>query len=503
MNNRPALKASCILAAGILLGKWIPLRSAWLFWATLPFIGLAAASIRMSRFRRAAQGLLAALLLLTGAFRYVQENRLFPPNHIVRFIRPGRFVILRGVLEKDPVLKIGRSEILIQTLSVEFNDTVYSACGKVLIPFYRVSLPPLKYGDEISVSGKLNRPAGKRNPGGFDYREYLSRQNIHAMLKRGSMDFLRILHRGGGNVFLRRFLYPVRRFAQSVIDATVQDPDGRALLNALVLGDQGMVTPELREDFSKTGVVHILSVSGSHVGFMYMILFMAFGFLRLPDAFKTAAIVAGLVFYAQLTEASPPVVRAVIMALAALAGTRIERKADPYNILGVAAFAILLWMPQDLFDPGFQLSFLSVFSIVYIYQKFKNLKPVSAAYQKLSRYSWAKTTLAAVLVSLAAQIGTAPVSAAYFNWIPLSSIPANLIAIPLSGLIIAVSFTCLIIAPIHSGIASVYGALNGLLLSAFIRILDWIEKLPYSCVTVPSPRRVADDPSFFNAVSRS
>ena len=492
MQTRPALKAACLLAAGILLAEKIRVGTACLLGCACAVTALASAvflSIRNPRVR-IGQGLVLAAFILAGGLRYSQESRSVPSGHVVRFINPSdpvRRILLKGTLVRDPANKPNRTEILIEADSAGVRFPLSAAHGKVLAPLYGKNVRGLRYGDKILTTGILTSPAGARNPGGFDYREWLSGQGIRAVLRCGPMDRLLIIGHDGGNVFFRKCVYPVRRFALAFMDSTVRDPDSRSLLAALTLGDQGMISPEVREDFSRTGAVHILSVSGSHVGFMYLILSVLFGFLRLPAAFNAAATAAGLGYYALLTESSAPVVRATVMAVALLAGSRLERKTDPYNTLGFAGLFILAWKPQHLFDVGFQLSFLSVFSILYLYGKLKTLLSKSAVFQKAAGSYWTKGLVSAVTVSLAAQVGTAPLTAFYFNWIPLVSVPANLIAVPLSGLIMAVSFTSLIIAPLHFWTASVYGTLDSRLLAVFIRALDGIEKIPFSCLTVPSP----------------
>jgi competence protein ComEC len=493
MRNEPALKAACLLASGILLGRHAHIGTCVFFWSAIACTGLAFLIGLVFPRCRMAPGLILAGFVLAGALRYSWENRLLPSDHIIRFIHPsnrnrgdGR-VLIRGILCKDPAQKSNRVEIIIDADSIGTGSVFSAVEGLVLIPLYEKYARSYRFGDTVLASGTLSSPSGVRNPGGFDYREWLALQGIHAVLKCGPMDGVRLVRRGGGNSFFRTCVYPVRRFALAVMDSTIRDENARAVLRALTLGDQGLISSETREDFSKTGVVHILSVSGSHVGFMFLMLSMVFGFLRFPAFLNAAATAAGLCYYAALTESSAPVVRATVMALVLLAGARLERKTGPFNTLGVAGLLILTWKPQELFDVGCQLSFLSVLSIMMIYEKLKNLTPLAAAAKKARSSGIVRSLSAAALVSLAAQIGTAPVTAYYFNWIPLVSIPANMIAIPLSGLIMAVSFTCILIAPVHFWTASAYAALNGRLLAIFIGSMDRMEKIPFSSLTVPSP----------------
>jgi competence protein ComEC len=488
MRSRPALQAACALSAGILWGPCAILPAG--LWIAV-WTGLLILSLRLpssGRLRRVSAGSAYGLLVWTGAFLACRSAHWFPPDHVIRSASPPRRVTLTGVLIRDPAARSGRFELLLEADSLGDGPPDFRPVrGRVVVPVTDSLPPPLGYGDAVRITGLLTRPGPANNPGGFDYREWLGRAGIHALLRpdRG----VKPLRLGGGRgrFFLRRAVYPARRFVLKVIDSAVPDPDGRALLRSLTVGDQGLVSTDLRDDFSRTGVVHILSVSGSHVGFMFVILSLVTGCLRIPEPWRSAATGAGLVFYALLTEASPPVVRATAMAVAALAGSRLERRADPFNVLGLAAFGILLFRPLDLMDPGFQLSFLSVFSILAGYGKFKSLmnrlhdRPDAAVWKRL------EPVLGLAAVSVSAQIGTLAVSARMFNCFPLLSIPANAVAVPLSGAILAVSAATVAAAPVHAGIASAYGALNRFLLAAFIRSIDWIAGLPGACVTVPSP----------------
>lgn len=487
MIRRPALAAACALSAGIFSGTLIRLP-AGLWVAVWPGLFLLSCASRVSaRFDRISCVSSIGLVAWTGAFLAVTAGSWLPADHIARFASPARRVLLCGVLARDPAARKGRFDLLVESDSLSDGRTNGSVRGRVLLSVYGTEPPRLRYGDRIRVSGLLSRPATVRNPGGFDYRAWLCRSGVHALLKPEPGGGPVRMCGGKGGLFLRKAVYPCRRFVLALIDDTVPDPEGRSLLRSLTLGDQGLVSSDLREDFSRTGVVHILSVSGSHVGFMFVILSLVMGCLRVPEPFRSAAVSAGLVFYALLTEASAPVVRATVMAVTALSSARMERTADPYNTLGLAAFGILLFRPLDLMDPGFQLSFLSVFSILVGYSGFRKRMSRFGAERRKAVRKGVEAVMAVAVVSVSAQVGTLALSARLFNCIPLLSIPANAVAVPVSGAILAVSAATVAAAPVHAGLVTAYACLNRFLLACFIRSIDWISSLPFSAASVPSP----------------
>lgn len=485
MKNQPAFKAALILAAGIFAGRLIHNSFSIAFFATV-VLTLLTLTLFLRKLNVLAQFMLFLSLMSVGILRYQQSARLFPPDHILRFIGRSEPITVKGFLTKDPTDRSGRKEWTLETKTLTLGDSTFSVCGKILVRISDDIPIHLRYGDEITLRGELRQPAGLRNPGGFDYRAYLTRKDIYAIIRIKDHTSIRLSGESKGNVLFRRIVYPARRYALRVIDRTTTG-QSRSILKTLLVGERGAIDPELRDEFAKAGIIHVLAVSGLHVGFVLLILATLLGLLRIPYTGRVYLILLGLLFYALLTEAKAPVVRASIMAAVYLVGTLIERRTNPFNVVGVSALIILLIKPQDFFDVGFQLSFTAVLSIIYFYRKLNSLPFIMKLQQSTDHHSAAKYLLAILLVSLSAQLGTLPLTAVYFNRIPLLALFVNVAAIPLVGIIVALGFTSIILGIIHPWIASVYGALNQELLSILIKIVSWIGNLPFSHVSVPSP----------------
>ncbi len=489
MTNQPAFKAALVFACGILLGRFSPLPTPFPPAVFLCLFIVLAFLMRKKKNSAALQSAAVLMLLLSAFLRYRQVSAFLPAGHIARHLTGRGWVELKSFLVKDPVQKAGRVELLVEALAVRGNpdDSLWTeATGKVLVPFYEPGPCPLRYGDEIMLRGRLERPRPRSNPGGFDYRAYLERRGIHAILK--SFDPLKDVQGTGpvrGSPFMRKAVYPVRRSILRTVSRTC-DAETGPVLRALLVGDQGSIPDDVREGFSRAGAVHILSVSGSHAGFVLLILTTAFGLFRIPQPFRTFLTLAGLGFYCLLAEANAPVVRATLMASVVLLGRLSEKKTNPFNVIGFSALACLAWAPRDLFDVNFQLSYASVLSIVFFYQKLKSIVWMQRVEKALNPAA-GRLVYEAVLVSTAAQIGTIPLIAFYFNQIPLLSAFANLAAIPLSGLIVALGVTSCLFAPLCFSAAAAYGTLNHALLLVFIRFLVWLGNRPFSNLVVPSP----------------
>lgn len=486
MKNRPALKATLILATGIIAARYLRVPFPALLAISIILAALSSILFLTKRSNTLLQTFLVLALMSMGFLRYYQHTDLFPQNHITHHLNFPNPITLRGFLIKDPIEKPGRVELILESELLTRQDTVFSTHGKVLISVYQGDPISLHYGEEIVITGLLQSPKGLRNPGGFDYRAYLGRKNIYGILKIERTTQIKSTGRQKGCFFLRKIVYPARRFAIRTINRTTSG-ENRSILRALIVGEKGVVSPEVRDQFARAGVIHVLAVSGLHVGFVLLILTTIFCLFRIPFPARVILTILGLIFYALLTEAKAPVVRATTMASIYLIGTLVEKRTDPFNVIGVASLGILFFRPKDLFDVGFQLSFAAVLSIVYFYQKLTSLPAVLKLSQNLAKNTVGQYILTILFVSFSAQIGTIPLTAVYFNRVPILSLITNIFAIPLVGIIVALGFTTLISGLISSWLSAVYGALNHELLSVFIRAVTWVGARPFSHITLPTP----------------
>lgn len=328
----------------------------------------------------------------------------------------------------------------------------------------------LTQGDLLLISTEFIRPSSVVNPRGFDYATYLRRKGIGAtaFVNSGRWDWI-----GHHETFSLKMIAGRSRDALLKVYHRLGFNDEEfAIVAALTLGYKETIEPELRERFSHSGAMHILAVSGLHVGVIYLILQMVLSFILRGRRFlllNTLLIVGFLWVYAFITGLPPSVIRAATMFSLVAVGKALDRRAQVYNTIAVSAFMILLTDPDYIFDIGFQLSYSAVLGIIYFQPKIAKLLNVK---NKIFRWGWELTA-----VSIAAQLTTLPLVLFYFQQFPNYFLLTNYVAIPLATLIIyaAVLFLSLSWMPLFS---SMLGVLLKSLLTLLHFAISWISSFP-------------------------
>jgi len=337
------------------------------------------------------------------------------------------------------------------------------------------------YGDVVLFYGVLKKARGVRNPGGFDYASYLKRRSVDYISYIKPDNILYVAHIRG-NPFFQKLILPLKIYCIQVISHNLKGTH-RALLEGLTLGIRGEIPQELKQVFSNAGVVHILAVSGLHVGIISFFLFILLRSLRF--SFNTSIVISCffLIIYGFLTGLRAPVVRSTIMFVFIMLGLLSQKRIILANLIALSAIIILALDPTELFDAGFQLSYAATFSIVFFNQKIYNIFPLGLRKQKLLR----NFILLPFSVSLAAQLGTAPIVAYYFFKLPLAASIANLVVVPLVSLAIPTGFLSMAGAAIHPVIAKVLTGANWIFLDFIIKISNFFSSIPYLLVRTGRP----------------
>jgi competence protein ComEC len=232
--------------------------------------------------------------------------------------------------------------------------------------------------------------------------------------------------------------------------------DEAELAKAMVIGDRSGITGEIKEQFINTGTIHILCVAGLHVGFLTGMLMIIASILKIPRKVRFFAIAPILVLYAFVVGMTPSITRAVIMALVLLFGLFLQRRPQIFNSVGFAALIILTFNPPQLFSPGFQLSFAAVISIAFFHQRM--LARVNGSYPALMERPLFSSVVSISILTIAATVGTVPLTAYYFNRISLVSVFANLCIVPLAGIFATMTFTFIGISMLSTWLAGIFGA---------------------------------------------
>lgn len=431
----PFVRIAMCLIGGVLLSDFVPehwLHMPWQY-AVAIFLLLGVVYLMLPRIIRGGWCLL--LILALGVHLSHWSNQRLAPNHYTNQARVSAFtgVIVSDLTERKDYY---RYEVAVQFTRVD--TAIQSACGKVYLYVKKKDAPKYQYGDVVMVQKGFFEVAAPKNPHEFDYQRYLSLQNIfaHAFV---SQEEVRIIDHAPPNDLLA-IAYSIRSTAQELLFQCVRGERERAILVALLLGVKDHLDAELKEAYSSAGAMHVLAVSGLHVGIVYLLLSLAFKRVKattIGAVSFTLVALATIWMYALVTGFSPSVMRAATMFSVVIISEGVGRKSNIFNSLGIAAVILIFFDPNIIYSVGFQLSFAAVLGIVLLHGPLYRLLDLRS---KAWDYIWSITC-----VSIAAQLATFPLTLLYFHQFPTYFLISNLVVIPaatvmmLGGLVVLVS----------------------------------------------------------------
>ncbi|HNS72318.1 MAG TPA: DNA internalization-related competence protein ComEC/Rec2 [bacterium] len=483
LHGKPAVKILLPFMAGIACARQFSL--AW------PWPAAAAALLLLLAFivRRRASCLFSfaalAAFFCAGWLRLALVEQVVPPDDIRRMADWPAPLSLEGVISAPVEERTDRSIFRLTVDSLWSEERGFAARGHARVIWYD-TLTTLRQGDRVVVKGMLRSPGGAHNPGDFDYRAWLAARGIHVQLTAAGGSRLLLLERDQDPLLQRRVIRPIRDHILATVRSGLAGEE-QALLSALLVGVRTGIDDELREEFSRVGVVHVLAVSGLHVGFILAALLLFISLLRIPHRARLPVLLAALYLYVLITGSAPPVVRAAVTAALLLAAPMLQRRFNPVNAVALAAMIILLFNPLDLFGAGFQLSFAATLGILLIYRRLDRWAAGRLPQWRQWRHPWRKSALQLLMVSLAAQIATLPLTAWYFNTLPLWGLAANLAVVPLVSLIVTIGFIAVLFALISPLAGFIFLQCDWLLLKLLTGIVHGAAAMPASALEVPTP----------------
>ncbi|MBE0433473.1 ComEC/Rec2 family competence protein [candidate division WOR-3 bacterium] len=270
---------------------------------------------------------------------------------------------------------------------------------------------------------------------------------------------------------------PLRTYLDRLLKDLFTDGDYR-IASGLILGGSGRLDKEMKEVFSRAGILHILAISGLHVGFVAAFFGVLFLFLPLDYRVKVAVAMCGLVVYAGVTGFRPSVCRATFMAVLFSMALISQRNVDSMHVVNVTALAFLVYNPMLLFDVGAQLSFGAVYGILYLYPRLEqNL--VNRVKRRFLRI-----LLRPMAVSFSAQAFVAPLLIYYFHRHPVFAVFTNLIVLPIASIIIFLLFVCFSIGWIWFAVAKMIAVLVSVLITILVGFSSFVASIPGSAIRV-------------------
>ncbi|MBI5873488.1 MAG: ComEC/Rec2 family competence protein [Candidatus Omnitrophica bacterium] len=436
--------------------------------AVLLFVVLVAVSIAAFYFRnkRLCAYFIFGLAFLSGALDIIQAKAL-PSSSLANVANFSKETLLvRGIICSDPHVSQRKSTFMMAPQEVIADGVPSRGWGKVRVESYVKA--DYHYGDEIFAEGALHRLYRKAGIG--DERSAA----IFTIKKDNFFDKIG----GGRRDHAVQLILALKHKIESFIFARLTNPFFDTLV-AMLLGDGSKVPAELKQAMIKTGTWHLMVVSGSHTAFLAFAILLAFKVIRVRRTLRLCLTIFLLVVYCILTGASSPVVRATVMTAAYLLTYLLRRPPHFLNSLALAALAILIFDPTQLFQVGFQLSFLSVFFIFWIYPKLKNVFPAGVWKSRVS------CGLAnCFCVSFAAWLGTVPLLAYVFKTFSCISILANMVAAPLATLIMAGGFVLISLGSLWPSCAGPIASSVEFFISIFIRLHMYLNRIPWASISV-------------------
>jgi len=481
MKDYPFIKFALLFICGIVLDRFVHISIEIFFCGLLLLIIL---FFLYKKFNRPVYSLgfiflsylliLSAGLIIAGISRgnvfYLTENIFKQKNFtawgvIKEIALPGadNYTFL---LSADSLLIEGKSFNWQPDLLIKVKDE----SKKQLIKQYNL----LSNGNRVEVNGTYFKGREERNPGEFDYNKYLRQSGVSGIVSLYDSDSIKILD-SNRFVFSSTF-HTIRKSIDKQLHEHYSE-QAYGLLKGLLLADRSSIDYETKNLFVNSGVVHVLAVSGLHVGFIGIIFYFLFG--RLNVYLRIYSTIAGLLFFMFLTGVPPSVFRATVMAVIILLAQLTERTSNIYNSLALAAVILLIIEPTEIFNPGFQLSFSAVLSIAYFYPLFNSY------INKIEINKYLRAVLLFAAVSFSAQIGTLPFTLMYFGKLSITSLFANLVVIPLIGVIVGIGITSILFAVISSSIAAIYAAANDAAAWLLFTIVEFAGNGDYSFIRIP------------------
>ncbi len=476
-KSAPFIRLLLPLVAGILLQWYLQISIEFIITASISFtaanllVYLLPFSLRFKL--PFLQGLLINLLLITfGLLLTWQKDTRHSGEWFGNYYQHSDYLAIRinePLVEKTKSFKAdGVVKYLIR------GDSIIKCKGKILLYFSKDSTaPPLHYGDIILISKKLQGIKNSGNPGAFNYQRYAAFQQVFHNVFLKENDWVKTDDKNPDR--FRQFIFTTRENILSILRKNVSSSkDELGIAQALLIGYTNDLDKDLVQAYSNTGVVHIIAISGMHLGLIYVLLLWIFK--RLPAINRSKILQVLLVLgclwlFALLTGASASVVRAAVMFTFITVGSTFQKQSSIYNSLAASAFVMLCYNPYFLWDVGFQLSYLAVVGII-IFQK-----PVYNWFYIKNKWIDKAWKLAAI--SIAAQILTFPVCIYYFHQFPNLFLLTNIIAVPLSSIILYAEIALVSLAAVP-GLGFILGKIVAILVAAMNGIILWINQFPFT-----------------------
>lgn len=487
----PVLRIALIYSSGVVIGRHLP--------AAVPFLPLTVCVMVLSviclaipHFKTAAgrfHALPVLYLFCIAGFgvvnTFLHHKPSTPGEHLLE-VFPEDDIIFYGSVTSDRSTRSGNRLLRVAIDSAGIRNLPtwkHPFTTEVLMRMEHTDSknddfcsPSPSAGSYLQFHGDLRRPQPPGNPNQFDYAAFLERQGIYSQIF--ISDLISCSQDPATPFWVQQQRHMQQALARLFSDANTP------LARAIILGDRSELDHELRTAFSRAGLAHLMAVSGMHVGFILLPVWYVLPWFRgSPSARATALFLGGtlLLFYAGITGFSISVSRASLMSFFLIFARLYHKPGTSMNILGSAAFILLVMDPLMLFDVGFQLSFTAVAIILTTLPGTRYLLPATYRYNK------AGALFQFVMVSILVQGGLYPILMYYFQEFSIAGPISNTLAVPFVQLMFLWSFFCLGAGFFHASIASIINIPGDVILTGLTRYVNWIGTQPASWIEGAPP----------------
>ena len=422
-------------------------------------------------------GVLSLFFIALGCYKYQITIPKFQQQHYIHTLTQQRPLVQLQIKEiSKPDTYNYKYRAVIEAL-----DGV-SCKGNIVYLITKDSLAkPLTIGDRVILNEKLTPVIGPKNPYQFKYAAYLKNQGIYHEIRSSYCEILKLEPAASS---LKGYAEKFRNYCIYKLAQTSISQKELAVIQALILGQKKALDKQLYQSYAAAGAVHILAVSGLHVGILYAILLMLLApvtRLEKGEIIRSVSIVLSLWCYALVTGLSASVCRAVTMFSFFAFAQALGRKTSTINTLSLSFISLLMYNPLYVFQVGFQLSYLAVLSIITIQPKLASYYTPS---NTLTKLLWNTMT-----VTIAAQIGLGPLSIYYFNQFPGLFFITNIIVLPLLGAVLSIGFVIVVLGCFNilpDSMAKIYGGMIAIL-NDFIAWVAAQDAFLFKEISFPKP----------------
>ncbi|MBI1307327.1 MAG: DUF4131 domain-containing protein [Bacteroidetes bacterium] len=458
LRNYPLARPCLFFIAGILAAKYFA-TDLQIIWATAALLLIVIHLIsHRYRLRLPAGFLTVSLFFIAGFSNFTLTNNsssatnLIEKDLVVRIRKPGKMSASWVKYEADVLT--GRSET-------------------ILLYLKRQDHLPIS-GDQLLIRGDVTRIPESGFLSTFDYRSYLAGHNIFRQVYLRRDQWVLVSHQKSGN--FQNILNHIKNYVDSVLETNIENKKNLAILKSLLTGDKSELDQSVKDDFAETGTIHVLAISGLHLGIIFLLLSriaLLFRSVKIRRILKPVIVITGLWMFAALTGFSSSVSRSALMFSLMSIAESLNRKNVSLNTLFLSCLILLIIDPFRIFEVGFQFSFLAVAGILIFYNGIRRFFPTKG---------FLRSSISDLLaVSLCAQLMLMPLTLLYFHQFPVYFLPANLIVVPCIT-VVMFSSTALLLFSFSPFLSKVLSEIINSYLFVTRQSVDLLQHLPFSVI---------------------